>query len=112
MNRKTFITAAAMVPLALGLAACGGGYASERRAEADYLAVRGEALEDAALTSKVASLITEDTSLSGSQIRVRTYGNIVQLEGYVASRADKARAEDLAYSVRGVRDVDNNLMIN
>jgi hyperosmotically inducible protein len=111
MTRKTLIASLFMLPLAIGLAACGGGY-SQRRAEADYLAVRGEALEDAALTSKVASLLTEDTTLNGSQIRVRTYGNIVHLTGYVVSRADKARAENLAYSVRGVRDVDNELMIN
>ena len=98
--------------MALGLAACGGGYGySERDAAADYLADRGEALEDSAVTSKVAAMITQDRTLAGSEIHVRTFGNMVRLTGYVASRGDAMRAEDLAYSVAGVRDVDNNLLI-
>jgi len=99
------------IPLAFGLAACGGGYSAERRAEAEYLNNRGEALEDAAITSKVAAAITDDTTLRGSQIHVKTYGNTVHLTGYVVSRNDARHAENLAYSVRGVRDVDNDLDI-
>ena len=101
-----------LLPVAVGVAACGGGYGyDERDAAANYLADRGENLEDSALTSKVASMITQDRSLAGSESHVRTIGNMVRLTGYVASRGDAIRAEDLAFSVAGVRDVANNLMI-
>ncbi len=109
--RRNLILSSVMIPLALGLAACGGGYDNRRHAEAMYLNDRGEALEDAALTSKVAALITEDRSLQGSEIHVTTSGNTVRLTGYVASRNDGLRAEDLAHDVPGVRRVHNDLDI-
>jgi osmotically-inducible protein OsmY len=95
----------------LALAACGGGYESERRAQAGYLQDRGEALEDSALTSKVAAAIVEDRRLNGMEIHVKTYDNIVHLTGYVETRDDRLRAEDRAMAVRGVRGVDNALIV-
>lgn len=109
--RRSILVPVLMAPLTLGLAACGSSDDSERRAAADYLQNRGEALEDSAITSKVAAAITEERSLSGSEIRVKTYNNIVHLTGYVASRNDARMAEDLAYDVRGVREVDNDLLV-
>jgi osmotically-inducible protein OsmY len=100
------------VLLCLGLAACGGGAYSERRAEANYLQDRGEALEDAALSSKVAAAIMEDRHLSGMQIHVKTYNNIVHLTGYVESRSDARHAEERAMMVNGVRAVDNDLVVD
>ena len=109
MNLKSLIL---LLPLAVGLSACGGGgYYDSRRAEADYLADRGERLEDAALTSKVAAMMTDDRSLNGSEIHVSTFGNTVQLTGYVASRRDAIHAEDLALNIPGVRDVENRLSV-
>ena len=95
----------------MALAACGSSSYDERAAEANYLADRGEALEDAAITSKVAAMYTEDRRLEGSQIHVRTFGNVVHLTGYVVSRNDMLRAEDLALQVSGVRRVENDLAI-
>jgi osmotically-inducible protein OsmY len=109
MMRRTF--ALSSVLLCLGLAACGGGAYSERRAEADYLQDRGEALEDAALSSKVAAAIMEDRHLSGMQIHVKTYNNVVHLTGYVESPADARLAEERAMMVRGVRAIDNDLIV-
>lgn len=110
--RKPLLLAAVALPMAMGLAACGSSdYYDERAAEADYLADRGEALEDAAITSKVAAMLTEDHRLDGSQIHVRTFGNVVHLTGYVSSHNDMLRAEDLALQVPGVRRVENGLAI-
>jgi osmotically-inducible protein OsmY len=106
------VLSSALLPLSFGLAACGSdSYYNERRAEANYLEDRGEALEDAALSSKVAAAIMEDRHLEGMQIHVKTYNNIVHLTGYVTSRADARRAEERAYMIRGVRGVDNDLVI-
>jgi osmotically-inducible protein OsmY len=106
----TLILAAAAMPLAL--AACGSSPTNYERARSDMLDSRGEYLEDAALTSKVAAAILDEPRLRDSAIRVSTYGNIVQLTGQVGSLSDAYRAEDIAASVIGVRRVDNDLVIN
>ena len=109
LTRPRIAILAALVPLALG--ACGGSPTSYERARADAYQDRGEYLEDAALTSKVAAAILDEPRLRDSTIRVSTYGNIVQFSGAVASVRDAYRAEDIAASVIGVRRVDNDLMV-
>ena len=104
------VLAVALAPLALS--ACGGSPTAYERARADYYDSRGEYLEDAALTSKVAAAILDEPRLRDSTIRVTTYGNIVQLTGQVESLRDAYIAEDIAASVRGVRRVDNDLVAN
>ena len=104
------VLAVALAPLALS--ACGGSPTAYERARADYYGSRGEYLEDAALTSKVAVAILDEPRLRDSTIRVTTYGNIVQLTGQVESLRDAYIAEDIAASVRGVRRVDNDLVVN
>ncbi len=104
------VLAVALAPLALS--ACGSSPTAYERARADYYDSRGEYLEDAALTSKVAAAILDEPRLRDSTIRVTTYGNIVQLTGQVESLRDAYIAEDIAASVRGVRRVDNDLVVN
>lgn len=110
LRTRTVLIAAALLPLALS--ACGGGSStSYERARANYLDTRGEYLEDAALTSKVAAAILDEPRLRDTAIRVSTYGNIVQLSGEVRTLSDAYRAEDIAASVMGVRRVDNDLTV-
>ena len=100
-----------MIATALGFAACATPRDVDRE-RAMYLENRGEYLEDAALTSKVAAAILDEPRLRDSTIRVMTYGNIVQLTGEVESLRDAYRAEDVALSVSGVRRVDNDLVVH
>ncbi|MGE3334143.1 MAG: BON domain-containing protein [Rhodospirillaceae bacterium] len=110
LRKRVGIIAVALAPLAL--AACGSSPTAYERARADYYDSKGEYLEDAALTSKVAAAILDEPRLRDSTIRVTTYGNIVQLTGQVESLRDAYIAEDLAASVMGVRRVDNDLVVN
>ncbi len=109
--KRNLILACAIIPMSFGIAACGSSYSDARHEQAEYLSDRGEYLEDAALTSKVAAVITDDRMLANSKIHVRTYGNTVHLTGYVNSRSDAIHAEDLALEVPGVRRVDNDLFV-
>lgn len=109
LRMRAVLIAAALAPLAVS--ACGSSPTNYERARADYYDTRGEYLEDAALTSKVAAAILDEPRLRDSAIRVSTYGNIVQLTGKVDSLSDAYRAEDIAASVIGVRRVDNDLAI-
>jgi hypothetical protein len=53
-----------------------------------------------------------DGSLDASQIDTSVQDGVVTLSGSVSSRQDKRRAEDIAESVFGVVDVNNNLSVN
>lgn len=107
---RTALIALTLTPLALS--ACGtSAPTTYERARSAQFQDRGEYLEDAALTSKVAAAILDEPRLRDSAIRVSTYGNIVQLSGAVGSLSDAYRAEDIAASVVGVRRVDNDLTI-
>ncbi|WP_432762561.1 BON domain-containing protein [Neorhizobium vignae] len=50
--------------------------------------------------------------LDASNITVTVQGSEVTLDGFVSSRWDKRRAEDLVDDVSGVRHVQNNLRVN
>jgi len=65
--------------------------------------------DDAALESRINRSYTEDPELVG--ITVTVVGGKATLIGSVKSQALKDRAERLANAVRGVRTVDNKLMV-
>jgi hyperosmotically inducible protein len=71
----------------------------------------GEVVDDGVVTSKVkAALIAEPVTKAG-QINVATNEGVVQLSGFVDSTEEKQKATDVARSVDGVRDVQNQLDI-
>ena len=100
-----------MAALPLALAACSSGPTPYERAQAARLADRGDMLEDEAISSKVASAIIAEPRLRDSEIHVATFDNVVRLTGVVETGSDADRAEDIATTVRGVRGVENKLVI-
>ncbi len=99
------------VALPLALAACSSGPTPYERAQAIRLAERGDMLEDEAISSRVASAIVAEPRLRDSEIHVATFDNVVRLTGEVQSGSDADRATDIATTVRGVRAVENRLVI-
>ncbi len=71
----------------------------------------GEYVDDATITTKVKAAIIKDDQLKLSQINVNTLQDVVQLSGFVDSAAVKARAGEVARSVKGVRSVKNDLVV-
>ncbi|HEV2800491.1 MAG TPA: BON domain-containing protein [Pyrinomonadaceae bacterium] len=65
--------------------------------------------DDATLESRINKSYTDDPDLAG--IAVTVVGGKATLIGSVKSQALKDRAERLASAVRGVRNVDNKLMV-
>ncbi len=65
----------------------------------------GQYLDDALLTSKVESRISEDAQLEDATISVRTEQGIVWLSGVVETKKLRNRAIKLATSVEGVKKV-------
>jgi hypothetical protein len=66
---------------------------------------------DARVREDVCDLLTDDERLDASDIEVIVQDNVVMLEGTVSDRGAKRRAESVAESVPGVRDVQNNLKV-
>jgi hyperosmotically inducible protein len=69
----------------------------------------GAVLDDASITAKVKTAFIAEPDLSGLAIDVNTAQNVVTLNGSVASEDLRARAEKIARSTEGVKDVRNNL---
>jgi osmotically-inducible protein OsmY len=69
------------------------------------------AMDDAAITAAVSTGLAKDPDLSAIKIDVDTKGGVVKLSGPAPTAAAKARAEDIAKSVKGVSSVDNNLQV-
>jgi hyperosmotically inducible periplasmic protein len=72
----------------------------------------GEHIDDAGITIKVKSRLGEDPGVKALRIDVDTRAGVVFLTGTVRSEAEKERAITLAKEIKGVRDVQANLMIS
>lgn len=71
----------------------------------------GEYFDDVVLSTKVRASILADSRLKILQIDIETYKGVVQLSGFVDSADAANRAVDLARRVRGVKMVNNSLIV-
>jgi osmotically-inducible protein OsmY len=71
----------------------------------------GEYLDDSTITTKVKTAIFNEPSLKVAQINVKTYKAVVQLSGFVDSKADINTAGSIARSVKGVTSVENDIKL-
>jgi osmotically-inducible protein OsmY len=71
----------------------------------------GEYIDDAGLTAAVKTKLTNQQVSSLTRVEVETVQGKVHLTGIVKSEADKAEAARLAKSVKGVKRIDNDLMV-
>lgn len=71
----------------------------------------GQNVDDTTLTTSVKTSLATDKASSLTRIDVDTVQGVVSLNGVVASAEDKARAEQLARGVKGVKKVVNNLQV-
>nr|WP_026223644.1 BON domain-containing protein [Methylosarcina fibrata] len=71
----------------------------------------GEYIDDSVLTTKVKASILGDSKLKVLQIDVETFKGIVQLSGFVDTPEAAERAVQLARTVKGVKQVNNSLIV-
>ena len=81
----------------------GYGYGSQRTA--------GEVVDDAAITAQVKAKLAADPELSALKINVDSNQGAVRLKGEVKTLALRRKADQLVQSVKGVKSVDNQLII-
>jgi hypothetical protein len=66
---------------------------------------------DERILEDVCERMTDDDRLDASQIEVQVQGGVITLTGSVDDRMSKRRAEDIAESCLGVKDVQNQIRI-
>jgi hyperosmotically inducible protein len=71
----------------------------------------GQSVDDATITTSVKAKLTADKVANFTRIDVDTSNQVVTLNGIVESADQKARAEQLARQVGGVKSVKNNLQV-
>lgn len=71
----------------------------------------GEYIDDTAITARVKSAFVSDASVKALDVQVETFRGVVQLSGFVDNAEQKTRAEQIARSTNGVRDVRNNIQL-
>jgi osmotically-inducible protein OsmY len=71
----------------------------------------GEYVDDSVITTKVKAAIFNDPTLKVNEINVETFKGVVQLSGFVGSRADIDKAVEVARGITGVRSVKNDMRV-
>ncbi len=100
-TRNGFFAFIAAVLLAT-LLGCAGTFSQEST---------GAYLDDSVITTKVKAAIFDDASLKSAEINVETYKGVVQLTGFVSTRANIDRAVVIARGVKGVTSVRNDMRL-
>jgi hyperosmotically inducible protein len=71
----------------------------------------GEYFDDAMISAKVRTAILTDSRLRSMDITVTTFKGAVQLSGFVDSSQVAARAVQIVRTIKGVKLVNNSLVI-
>jgi hyperosmotically inducible periplasmic protein len=71
----------------------------------------GQYVDDSTITASVKAKLVEDKAANLTRIEVDTTNQVVTLNGIVESADQRAKAEQLARQVGGVKGVKNNLQV-
>ena len=71
----------------------------------------GAYVDDSVITTKVKSLLAEDDFLKSFQIGVESFKGTVQLSGFVNSQKAVDKADQIARSAKGVKSINNSLIV-
>ncbi len=104
-----FVCAVTICTGCVWLAVGGAGVAGYEIAKDDRSI--GDKVDDASITSGVKVKFIKDAQIKALDINVDTYEGVVTLHGNVPSAGARDRAEQLARSVKGVKDVRSKLVI-
>jgi osmotically-inducible protein OsmY len=100
LNRFSAFLAA----VALAAAIVGCASTSKQEGTAEYV-------DDSVITLKTKTAIFNEPSLKSAEINVETFKGVVQLSGFVNSRADISKAVVVAQGVAGVKSVKNDMRL-
>lgn len=102
MNTVRFHVAPLLAILLLSIAGCAGTATREST---------GEYIDDTWITTKVKAALVDDPVVKATEVNVETFKGVVQLSGFVSSRAAMDQAVLVAGNVDGVTSVRNDMQI-
>jgi osmotically-inducible protein OsmY len=68
-------------------------------------------MSDTMITAKVKADMAADKTVKAMDVHVETQKGVVMLSGFVPSKAEAARAVELAKGVQGVTDVKSSIQV-
>jgi osmotically-inducible protein OsmY len=71
----------------------------------------GEYVDDATISTNVRAGLLSDTGFKATQIHVETMQGVVELSGFVDRPSDRAKADHIAWNVKGVKDVKDSIVV-
>lgn len=71
----------------------------------------GEYIDDSLVTGKVKAAILNEPTLKSAEINVETFKGVVQLSGFVNSKADMQTAVAVTKTVKGVVSVKDDMRL-
>jgi len=71
----------------------------------------GEYVDDTVITGKVKTAIFAEADLKSAEINVETFKGVVQLSGFVSSKAAEDKAVKVARGVPGVKSVKDDMRV-
>jgi hyperosmotically inducible protein len=71
----------------------------------------GQYVDDATISTTIRANLVKDQALKAFNIHVETMQGTVQLSGFVATSQQKLQAENIARSVKGVRGIQDNIIV-
>src|ERR1051325_999080 len=90
------------LPLAAGLTGCAGDR---------YNQSTGQRIDDNRTAERVKEALAHDSQYKYDGVNVVAFKGVVQLSGFVNTKAQKSAAGDIAKKVAGVREVENNITV-
>ena len=101
MNIRTALTGPALA-LLIAISGCAVSRGQEST---------GAYVDDAAITTAVKARFVQDKQVDASSISVETLKGTVMLSGFAKNSTEKSTAESLAWKVKGVQHVKNEIAV-
>ena len=71
----------------------------------------GQYVDDTTISTNVRAGLVSDTGFKATEVHVETMQGVVELSGFVDSPSAKEKADKIAWNVKGVKDVHDNLIV-
>jgi hyperosmotically inducible periplasmic protein len=71
----------------------------------------GAYIDDTAITSSIKAKFVEDKQVDAASIRVETLNGVVMLSGFAKNANEKSTAESIAWKVKGVKSIKNQIEV-
>jgi osmotically-inducible protein OsmY len=102
LKALALIACLGMLPLAVGLTGCAGDR---------YNQSTGQRIDDNRTAERVKEALAHDPQYKYDGVNVVAFKGVVQLSGFVNTKAQKSSAGAVAKKVEGVREIENNITV-